>query len=148
MHCLHTAITCNSGPEKLHAARLRAWSSKHFSQTDTSSPTGAFISSGGKLGEPVWGRLPFNKRAPTDGRRRHSHPKDLLPQRLSATPRGLTGALSLSTRMCKYIHMHVCIHAYMTVDQKPLLLWGSPPLLQAFVAAGCFKPFLADFSRL
>ena len=45
-------------------------------------------------------------------------------------------------------HALLTIHSCMAVDQNPMLSWGPAPLLQAFVAAGCFKPFVADFSRL
>ena len=48
-----------------------------------------------------------------------------------------------------YIHVVcVCIYIYMAVDQNAVMSPPPQPLLQAFVAAGCFKPFVADYSRL
>ena len=48
-----------------------------------------------------------------------------------------------------YMHcIHGHVHFYMAVDQNPVLSRPPLPLLQAFVAAGCFELFVADFPRL
>ena len=45
------------------------------------------------------------------------------------------------------IYIQICIYTHTRI-KSPVLSRGPLPLLQAFVAAGCFKPFVADFSRL
>ena len=47
----------------------------------------------------------------------------------------------------RYAYVYLC---NMAVDQNRVLSRATPrpTLLQAFVAAGCFKPFVAGFSRL
>ena len=63
----------------------------------------------------------------------------------------MSGRLLKRSEKCihTYIHTYIYIYICMVVDHDPVLSRGPPPLLvQAFVAAGCFKPIVVDFSQL
>ena len=57
------------------------------------------------------------------------------------------------TQVLMYMYMYIYIiniHIYISScgSNPHVVAAPSPPLLQAFVLAGCFKPFVVDFSRL
>ena len=62
----------------------------------------------------------------------------------SAHMKGATGPTGAYVSVYTYIHLIVCIYTYIYGCGAKLRVVAAPPLLQAFVAAGCFKPFVAD----